>query len=207
MYRALLAGHASMCYSGILLTVLPPGVSWVLKSNWCSPHIYPSLRLFCHALTSPYWNLRMPGIITKFAQNRDLHQISCLHRVHFSYVKLDYQLWISHVSDNYSVEDGITPYDDDGVEVPPCRMINLSDDQLELRTKGYSWSPQWQRWLWDWNWWESVYFSKINMQYRINWLDHGALLISKMNALHCKTAPSMGKCSCIIIRISMNIKI
>ena len=36
------------------------------------------------------------------------------------------------VSDNYGVEeDGVTPYDDDeGVEVPPCRL-NLSEDQLE----------------------------------------------------------------------------
>ena len=36
------------------------------------------------------------------------------------------------MSDIYGVEeDGVTPYDDDeGVEVPPCRL-NLSEDQLE----------------------------------------------------------------------------
>ena len=35
------------------------------------------------------------------------------------------------MSDNYGVEeDGVTPYDDKGVEVPPCRL-NLSEDQLE----------------------------------------------------------------------------
>ena len=39
--------------------------------------------------------------------------------------------FFDQVSHNYGVEeDGVTPYDDDGVEVPPCR-IDLSEDQLE----------------------------------------------------------------------------
>ena len=40
--------------------------------------------------------------------------------------------FFDRVTDNYGVEeDGVTPYDDDeGVEVPPCRL-NLSEDQLE----------------------------------------------------------------------------
>lgn len=74
----------------------------------------------------------MPGIATRFVQNRDLHHLSCLRQEHCDCESgLSALDFFDRVTDNYGVEDGVTPYDDEeGVEVPPCRL-NLSEDQLE----------------------------------------------------------------------------